>query len=113
MANSVAHDQTPRSDLGLYCLLKYIRPNKYCPFNITRKDAFLAFYFEWNFFVLIDHILSENICVLFSNIYTEIEFTAEHQPDLCNVYSEMIFWKYFTQRNIVLLFIADSKLLMF
>ena len=29
----------------------------YCPFDISRKDVFcLAFYFEWKYFVLIDHI---------------------------------------------------------
>ena len=41
-------------------LLKYVY--KYwltanCPFDISQKDAFcLAFYFEWKYFVLIDHI---------------------------------------------------------
>ena len=50
----------------------------YCPFDISWKDVFcLAFYFKWKYFVLIDHILSENIClfcfcVLFSNIYTKM-----------------------------------------
>ena len=36
----------------------------YCPFDIISKDVFcLAFYFEWKYFVLIDHILSETICL--------------------------------------------------
>ena len=81
-------------------------PLGYCPFDISRKDVFcLAFYFEWKYFVLIVHILSETIClfyfcVLFSNIYSKIKFTARSWSDLCNFYSKVIFgifylWKYF------------------
>ena len=48
----------------------------YYSFNITRKYMFcFVFYFEWKYFVLIDHILSETIClfcscVFFSQIFT-------------------------------------------
>ena len=36
----------------------------YCPFDISRKDVFcLALYFEWKYFVLIDHIQTETICL--------------------------------------------------
>ena len=51
----------------------------YCPFDISWKDVFcLVFYFKWKYFVLIDHILSETVCllffcVLFSNIYTKLK----------------------------------------
>ena len=43
------------------------------------------------YFVLIDIILSETIClfcfcVLFSNIYPKIKFTAKNWSDLCNFY---------------------------
>ena len=47
----------------------------YYPFDITLKDVFcFAFYFKCKHFVLIDHSLSETIClfcfcVLFSNMY--------------------------------------------
>ena len=72
----------------------------YCPFDISWKDVFcLAFYFKWKYFVLIDHILSETICllcfcVLFSNIYTKIKVTAKNLSDLCNFYSKVIFWDF-------------------
>ena len=70
----------------------------YCPFDISWKDVFcLAFYFKWKYFVLTDHILSETIClfyfcVLFSNIYTKIKFTAKNWSDLCNFCSKVIFF---------------------
>ena len=69
----------------------------YCPFDISWKDIFcLVFYFKWKSFVLTDHILSETIClfyfcVLFSNIYTKIKFTAKSWSDLWNFYSKVIF----------------------
>ena len=71
----------------------------YCPFDIhvSRKDVFcLAFYLKWKYFVLIDYILSETIClfcfcVLFSNIYTKIKFTAKIWSDLCIFYIKVIF----------------------
>ena len=50
-------------------------PSLFWPFDIPRKDVFcLEFYFRWKYFALIDHILSENIClfcfcILVSNIY--------------------------------------------
>ena len=73
----------------------------YCPFDISWKDVFfcLAFYFRWKSFVLIDHIMSETIClfcfcVLFSNIYTKIKFTAKSWFDLCNFYSKVIFMNF-------------------
>ena len=90
----------------------------YCPFDISWKDVFcLAFYFKGKYFVLIDHILSETICllgfcVLFSNIYTKIKVTAKNWSDLCNFYSKVIFWD-FCQRKYFLLFFAEFELLMF
>ena len=89
----------------------------YCPFDISRKDVFcLAFYFEWKYFVLIDHIQSETIClfcfsVLLSNIYSKIKFTAKNWSDLCNFYSKVIFC--FCLRQYFLLFFAEFKFLMF
>ena len=71
----------------------------YYPFDISRKDVFcLAFYFEWKYFVLVDHIQSEFIClfcfsVLLSNIYSN-KFTAKNWSDLCNFYSKVIFWSF-------------------
>ena len=38
-----------------------------CPFDITWKDfVCLAFYFKWKYFVLFDHILSETICLFYT-----------------------------------------------
>ena len=99
-------------------LLSVSDGNSYCPFNISWKDVFcLAFYFNWKYFVLTDHILSETIClfcfcVLFSNIYTKIKATAKSWSDLCNLYSKVIFCN-FCQRKYFLLFFAEFELLMF
>ena len=93
-------------------------PANYCPFDISWKDGFyLAFYFKWKYFVLIDHIWSETICllcfcVLFSNIYTKIKVTAKSWSDLCNFYSKVIF-RNFCLRKYFLLFFAEFELLMF
>ena len=90
----------------------------YCPFDISWKDVFcLAFYFKWKYFVLVDHILSETICllcfcVLFSNIYTKIKVTAKSCSDLCNFYSKVIFWNC-CLRKYFLLFFAEFELLTF
>ena len=90
----------------------------YCPFDISWKDVFyLAFYFKWKYFVLVDHILSETICLLcfcalFSNIYTKIKVTAISWSDLCYFYSKVIFWK-FCLRKYFLLFFAEFELLTF
>ena len=90
----------------------------YCPFDISWKDVFcLVFYFRWKYFVLIDHILSETIClfcfcVLFSNIYTKIKFTDKSWSDPCIFYSIVIFWN-FCLRKYFLLFFAEFELLMF
>ena len=51
----------------------------YCPFDIIEEVFCLVFYFKRKYFILLDHILSETIClfcfcVLFSNIYTIIKF---------------------------------------
>ena len=70
----------------------HFRQQDYCPFDISWKDVFcLAFYFKCKYFVLVDHILSETICilcycVLFSNIYTKIKVTVKSWSDLCNFY---------------------------
>ena len=90
----------------------------YCPFDISRKDVFcLAFYLECKYFVLIEYILSETIClfcfcVLLSNMYPKIKFIAKHWSDLCNFYSKVIFWK-FCLSKYFLLFFAEFELLMF
>ena len=77
----------------------------------------LAFYFKWKYFVLIDHILSETIClscfcVLFSNIYPQIKFMTKNWSDLCNFYSKAIFQN-FCLRKYFLLFFAEFELLIF
>ena len=46
----------------------------------------LTFYFKWIYFVLIDHILSETLClfhfcVLFSNIYLKIKIMVKNWSD--------------------------------
>ena len=84
---------------------------------LERRFFCLAFYFRWKSFVLIDHILSETVClscfcVLFSNIYTKIKFTAKSSSNLCNFYSKVIVWN-FCLRKYFLLFFAESELLMF
>ena len=77
----------------------------YCPLDISWKDVFcLAFYFKWKYFVLVDHILSETICllcfcVLFSNIYTKNKVSAKSWSDLCNFYSKVIFFLNFFLEN--------------
>ena len=79
--------------------------------TISRKDVFrLAFYFKWKYFVLIVHILSETICrfcfcVLCSNIYPKIKFTA-NGSDLCNFYSKGIFFFKFCLRTYFLTFLC-------
>ena len=89
-----------------------------CPFNIPWKANFcLAFYFKWKYFVLVDHILTEAICllcfcVLFSNIYTKIKVIAKSLSDLCNFYSKEIF-RNFCLRKHFLLFFAEFELVMF
>ena len=73
----------------------------YCSFDISRKDVFcLVFYFKWKYFVLIDHILSETIClfcfcVLLSIFYSKIKFTAKNWSDPCTFYSKVIFFLFF------------------
>ena len=90
----------------------------YCPFDISWKDVFcLAFYFKWKYFILVDRILSETICllcfcVLFSNIYTKIKVTVKSWSDLSNFCSKVIFWN-FCLRKYFLLFFAEFELLMF
>ena len=89
----------------------------YCPSDITWKDVFcLAFYFKWKYFVLIDHILSETVClfcfcVLFSNMYPNFKFTAKNWSELHNFYSKVIFWN-FCLRKYFLFFFAEFELLM-
>ena len=72
-------------------------------------------------FVLIDHILSETIClfcfcVWFSNIYPKIKFMAKNWSDLCNFYKVM-FWNsclrkyffYFSLMNLCIHFYYMGK----
>ena len=86
----------------------------YCPFDITQKDIFcLAFNFKWRYFVLIDHILSETIClfcfcILFSNIYPKIKIMAKNWSDLCNFYSQVIFWN-FCLRNMLPAILCSTR----
>ena len=76
----------------------------YCPFDISWKDVFcLAFSLKWKYFVLIDHILSETIClfwfcVLFSNTYPKIKFIAENWSDICNFYRTMIVFEFLSKK---------------
>ena len=90
----------------------------FCPLDITLKHVFcLAFYFKWKYFVLIDHILSETIClfcfcVLFSNVYPKIKFTAKNWSVLCSFDSKVIFLN-FCQRKQFLLFFVEFELSMF
>ena len=70
----------------------------YSALNIFLKDIFcLEFYLKWKHFVLIDHNLSETICLFYfcvcSQIFTylKINFTAKNWPDLCNFYNKVIF----------------------
>ena len=67
------------------------------------------------YFVLIDHILSETIClfcfcVLFSNIYSKIKFTVINWSDLCHSYGKVFFWN-FCLRKYFLLFFAEFEFL--
>ena len=97
----ISHPATSRCD------------KNYCPFKITQKDSFcLALYFKEKYFVLIDHVLSETIClfcfcVLFSNIYPKIKFTAKNWSDLCNFYGKKIFWNFYLLRKYFLVFFGD------
>ena len=72
---------------------------------------------KWKYFVLIDHIFSETICLfcfcgLFSNIYPKIKITAKIWSDLCNFHRKVDFWNYWL-RKYFLLFFAEFELLMF
>ena len=83
----------PHLPIDLYCTSQ----SAYCPFDTTPKGTFcLAFYFERKYFVLIDHILSETIClfcfcILFSNMHPKIKFMAKNWSDLCNSSSKVAF----------------------
>ena len=96
----------------------FIMTINYCPFDISLKDVFCsAFYLKWNYFVLIDHILSETFClfcfcVLFSNMYPKIKFITKNWSHLCNFYSKVIFWKFYL-RKYFLFFLAEFKSLVF
>ena len=90
----------------------------YCPFDITRKDVLFSwcFYFKWKYSVLIDHILSETICLfcfcvfLFSNIYPKINLPPK--TGFCHFYSKEIFL-FLCLRKDFLLFFDEFELLMF
>ena len=77
----------------------------------------LMFYFKWKYFVLTDNVLSKTIClfcfcVLFSNIYPKIKFTAKNWSGLCIFYGKVIFW-HFCFRKYFKLFFAEVELLKF
>ena len=83
----------------------------------SERRFLLAVYFKRRYFVLTDHILSETIClfsfcVLFSNMYPKIKFTAKNWSDLHNFYSKVIFLN-FCLRKYFLLFFAEFELLIF
>ena len=85
----------------------------YCPFDNTQKDICLTFYFKWKYFVLTDHTFSETIClfcfcVLSSNRYPKIKFTAKNWSDLCNFYSKVIFGR-FVLENIFYFSLLNSN----
>ena len=88
----------------IMCAILIVFTRLYCPFDISRKDVFcLAFYLKWKYFVLIDHILSETICLfcfcdLFSDMYPKIKFIAENWSDLCNFHSKVIFWNFCSRK---------------
>ena len=75
-----------------------------CPLLSFRHHVFcLAFYFKQNYFILIDHILSETIylfcvCVLFSDIYPKSKITAKNWFDLCTFYSKVIVLEFVTRK---------------
>ena len=100
-----------------FTLIRLVSIYTYCLFDITQKDVFcLAFYFEWKYFDLVGHILSETIClfcfcVLFSNWYPKTKFTAINWPDRFNSYSKLIF-RILYVRNYFSFFAAGLRLLM-
>ena len=68
-----------------------------------RKDvSCLGFYFKWKYFVLIDHLIRNQLSVLFdvlfSNMHPKIKFTAKNWSDLCNFYSKVIFWNFCVEK---------------
>ena len=92
----------------------------YCLFGINRKDVLcLAFDFKGEYIVLIDHILSETIClfcfcVLFSNIYPYIKFTKfTTEIGLTYAVSIVKWWGFFCLRKYRLVFFAAFKLWIF
>ena len=64
----------------------------------VKKEVFrLAFYFKWNYWFLIDNILSGTICLycffaLFSNVYSKINFMAKNGSDPCIFYCKLLFF---------------------
>ena len=75
----------------------------YCPFGTLGKTVF-----AWRF-ILNENILSwlttllETIClfcfcVLFSNLYPKIKFTAKNLSDLCNYHSKKNFWIFLSKK---------------
>ena len=69
----------------------------YCPFDTTWKDiCLLSVLSKRKYFVLIDHILSETVClffcfcVSFSNIYPKIKLTAKNWSGLRSFYRKVI-----------------------
>ena len=109
-----------RKDISTFLMIKALAGAMlfYCPFDISWKDVFcLVFYFIRKYFVLVDHILSETICLLcfcvfFSSIYTKIKVTAKSRSDLCYFYSKVIFWNFCLRKYFLLLF-AEFELLTF
>ena len=89
----------------------------YCAFDILWKGVFyLAFYSKWKNWFVNGNILSETIshfcyCALFSNIYNKINLMAKNGSDLCNFYSKLDFFEFFTKKYF-LHFFTDFKLFM-
>ena len=82
------------------------------------RRFFLAFYFKGKHCVLNDHIISETICVfcfcvLFSNIYPKIKFTAQNWSYLYNFILKALFlFFYFCLIKYFLLSFAEFERLM-
>ena len=111
-------------DLALYCSHMHWHKLMLNPFmptvlstSLGKMFFCLAFYLQWKYFVLIDYILSETIClfcfcVLFSNMYPKIKFIAKSWSDLCNFYGKVIFWNFCLSKYFLISF-AEFELLMF
>ena len=85
-----------------YILAGRVQASYFCPFDIARKDFFLLcvlfqmkiFCPEWLYFAEAICLFCFFFCILFSNVYPKIKFTATNLSDLCNFYSKVIVRKF-------------------